>query len=251
MSCPTTFPRSTAPAIDLHLLGAVPLAPQFARLEVALGELWEFVHSLVERRKVEPRDDFISALIAAQTQEALLTDDEVVWSLVNLLFAGQDTTRYQLASAVRVLAQVPGLWDQIAASPERVPDALDEAMRLRPVSQFVVRRAPLPAVAEGFVFPAGRRLILNLLAASRDPDAFSEPERFDPDRTATYRLPFGWGLHYCLGQALARTEMCEAIEVMTHELTVPHVGAAREASAAGMLGGPESLTMAFDRRLTR
>ena len=245
---PQDIPSFHRAAIDLHLLGAVPLAPQFSRLEAALSELWEYVHVLVERRKVDPREDFISALIAAQADEARLTDDEVVWNLVNLLFAGQDTTRYQLASAVRVLAKVPGLWDQMAGAPERVPASLEEAMRLRPVSQFVVRRPPSAAVAAGLAFPAGRRVILNLLAASRDPDTFPEPERFAADRQATYGLPFGWGLHFCLGQALARTEMCEAIAVLTHKSTTPHELAAREASAAAMLGGPESLTMTFSRR---
>src|SRR5262249_13008475 len=139
---PDDIPAFHRAAIDLHLMGAVPLAPHFPRLEEALLELWAFVHGIVEQRKAQPRDDFISALITAQRDEARLTDEEVVWNLVNLLFAGQDTTRFQLASAVRVFASVPGLWDRLSADPALLPAALEEALRLRPVSQFVVRRAP-------------------------------------------------------------------------------------------------------------
>ncbi len=235
-------------AIDLHLMGAVPLAPGFARLDEALHQLWDFVHDLVGRRRREPQADFISTLIAAQDGEAQLSDQEIVWNLVNLLFAGQDTTRYQLASAVRVLATQPGVWDQLGAEPDLMPAALEEAMRLRPVSQFVVRRAPAPAEAGGFRFPPEHRIILNLLAASRDPGAFAEPDVFDVGRDTSYRLPFGRGLHYCLGHALARAEMCEALTLFTGLLTDVAVGDAKEASAAAMLGGPEALSVTFRRR---
>ena len=235
-------------AIDLHLMGAVPFAPGFARLDEALGELWCFVHGLLEARRVAPRGDFISALIGAQDGEARLTDQEIVWNLVNLLFAGQDTTRYQLASAVRVLTGTPGVWDHLAVDEASVPAALEEAMRLHPVSQFVVRRATAPAEAEGLRFPPGRRIILNLLAASRDPDAFPDPDRFDPGRGASYRLPFGWGLHHCLGHALARAEMIEALTLLARATTDVEVAAGTEAPAASMLGGPESLPLTFRRR---
>jgi cytochrome P450 len=248
---PADIPAFHRAAIDLHLMGAVPLAPHFPRLEEALLELFAFVHDLVELRKAEPRDDFISALIAAQAQDARLTDDEVVGNLVNLLFAGQDTTRFQLASAVRVFASVPGLWDRLATDPVLLPRALEEAMRLRPVSQFVVRQAEQPADAGGFVFPAGRRIILNLLAASRDPEVFAAADDFDLERDATYRLPFGWGVHYCLGQALARAEMCEALELLVRDTVCPDIGAVRDAPAAAMLGGPESLSLMFRRREVR
>jgi cytochrome P450 len=245
---PEDIPAFHRAAIDLHLMGAVPLAPGFSRLDEALQLLWGFVLALVEQRKAEPREDFISALIVAQAEEVRLTDEEVVWNLVNLLFAGQDTTRYQLASAVRVFVSHPGVWNRLADVPATIPAALDEAMRLQPVSQFVVRRAAAPTEAGGFRFPAGRRVIVNLLAASRDPAVFPAPETFDPDRDLAYRLPFGWGLHYCLGHALARAEMCEALEIMTREMAGPEVGVGREASAAAMLGGPESLPVSCTRR---
>jgi cytochrome P450 len=245
---PDDIPSFHQAAIDLHLMGAVPLAPAFPRLEEALALLWDFVHELVEKRRAEPREDFISALIDAQAQEAELTDEEVVWNLVNLLFAGQDTTRYQVASAVREFIAIPGLWDVLANDPSMVTPALEEAMRLRPVSQFVVRRAAFPADAGGFRFPAKRRVILNLLAASRDPSAFRDPDAFALDRDTAYRLPFGWGLHYCLGHALARAEMCEAITLLTQSMNCPSLGRTSEAPTPAMLGGPESLSISFTRR---
>jgi cytochrome P450 len=229
-------------------MGAVPLAPGFPRLEEALELLGRFVGELVDDRRARPRADFISALIAAQASEAQLTDDEIVWNLVNLLFAGQDTTRYQLASAARVLAAAPGAWNALADDPGLVPAALEETMRLRPVSQFVVRRVDRPVAAGGFRFPARRRIILNLLAAARDPDTFPDPDRYDPGREVTYRLPFGWGHHYCLGHALARAEMCEALSLLTASVADVEIGNATDAPAAAMLGGPERLPVRFRRR---
>ena len=245
---PEDIPAFQRAAVDLHLMGAVPLAPGFPRLDEALQVLWAFVHELVETRKAERGDDFVSALITAQEEEARLSDEEVVWNLVNLLFAGQDTTRYQLASAVRELVCHAGLWDELADDPSMVPAALEEAMRLRPVSQFMVRQAAAPAEAGGFRFPAGRRIIVNLLAASRDATTFAAPDAFDLGREETYRLPFGWGVHYCLGHALARAEMCEGLALLTQRLVDVELGVARDAPPAAMLGGLESLPSSFSPR---
>jgi cytochrome P450 len=245
------IPEFHRAAIDLHLMGSVPLAPGFPRLQEALELLWNYVDELVQQRRAEPRDDFISALISAQVDDARLSDEELVWNLVNLLFAGQDTTRYQLASTVRELAAAPELWDALSVDSSAIPAALEEAMRLRPVSQFVVRRAEVPVEIDGHRFPPGRRIILNLLAASRDPATFPAPATFDLRREPSYRLPFGWGTHYCLGHALARAEMCEALEIMTQTMERPTVGKVKEASAAAMLGGPEMLEVSVTRRTGR
>jgi cytochrome P450 len=246
---PEDIPVFQRAAIDLHLMGAVPLAPGFGRIDDALNVLRDFVSGLVAARTTRPEDDLVSALTRAQTDETNLAEEDVVWSLVNLLFAGQDTTRYQLASTLAVLAAVPGMWDFLAADPDTIPGALEEAMRLRPVSQFVVRQAGAPAEAGGFRFPANRRVVVNLLAASRDPGAFDAPATFELGRSPAYRLPFGWGRHYCLGHALARTEMCEALSLLLESVADPRVdGRVVEASPAGMLGGPESLPVTWTAR---
>jgi cytochrome P450 len=239
-------------AHELHLLAAVPMAPGFDRIDAALRTLEDYVLDILERRRLQPADDFISGLLEAQQAEGSLTKSELVGNVINLLFAGAGTTRYQLASTVRALVE-QGLWETVAARPELIPPAVEEALRYYPVTQFVVRIPDGDVMVEGLRFPARRRVILNLLAASRDPSVFDDPDSFDIARTNTSRsrLPFGWGTHHCLGHALARTAMAEGVAALTDRLTEVTIDAPVPVPPPGaMLGGPEHLYLTFtDRRL--
>jgi len=99
-------------------------------------------------------------------------------------------------------------------------------------------------------YPQGTRIILNLLAASRDPEKFPDPDRFDITRvTDESRLPFGWGVHRCLGQPLARLLIEEGLTLLTSRMTdVAVVSRERGPHPAEMLSGPEALTLTFSRR---
>jgi cytochrome P450 len=238
----------TDAATELHLLAAVPLAPHFDAIDAALRGLADYVSELVSQRARTPADDVISSLIAVQETEGALTADELSWSLVNLIFAGQDTTRYQLASAVWDLT-VSGTWPQLNADPTLVPDAIDEALRSRPVTRFVVRIPSEPVVVHGVRVEAGRRIILNLLAASHDPGRFEHPDEVRLGRPARFEVPFGWGMHHCLGAALARTEMEAALTVLSQRFVAVELTADPEVtSPAAMLHGPETLPLRFHSR---
>jgi cytochrome P450 len=238
-----------AAAHELHLLAAVPMAPGFARLEAALQGLTAYVRGLIKQRAAHPRDDFVSTLLAAQADQHRISEDELVGNLVNLVFAGMGTTTKQLASAVHDIVQ-GGLWEHLHDHPEDLQDAINECLRFSPVTQFVVRIAQEDAEIGGLVYPKGTRIILNLLAASRDPEKFPAPDRFDITRvTDESRLPFGWGVHRCLGQPLARLLMEEGLKLMTSQLTdVAIVSRERGPHPAEMLSGPDALTLTFSRR---
>jgi cytochrome P450 len=244
------IPQFTAAATELHLLAAVPLAPGFARIDAALRALSDYVVDLVRRRRDEPRDDIISSLIAVQESEGRLTDSELAWNLVNLIFAGQDTTRYQLASVVRAVVQAPDAWERVAADPDLIPAAVEEGLRLHPVTRFIVRipRDEL-AIGDLHVQP-GRRVILNLLAASRDPSRFDRADEFVlPRAEPHFDVPFGWGMHHCLGATLAQVEMEEALRVLTEayrDIRVADIPAITP--PAGMLHGPERMLLEFAER---
>jgi cytochrome P450 len=238
----------TGAATELHLLAAVPLAPHFERIDAALQRLADYVGDLAAARRRRPDDDVISSLLAVQATEGALTDRELAWSLVNLIFAGQDTTRYQLASAVLELID-SDTWPLLHADPALVPAAVEEALRIRPVTRFVVRIPREPFDVHGVRVEPGRRIILNLLTASHDPARFEHPDEFRLDRTQRFDLPFGWGTHHCLGAALARTEMEAALSVLAErfaglELSAPPVLTA----PAGMLHGPEVLPLVVTHR---
>jgi cytochrome P450 len=242
----TTFSND---AQMLHLLAAVPMGPGFPALDQAYRSLEAYVVELLEAHRRVPQADFISALIEAQETEGRLTESEVVGNVVNLLFAGAGTTRMQLASAVQAFV-VHGLWEELAEQPELLPAALEEALRYDPVTQFVVRIPLEDAVVDDVVFPKGTRVLVNLLAGSRDPVAFPRPDRFDLARgESRSRLPFGWGVHHCLGHALARTQMTEALRLLLAQLTeVTVTSSVVKALPSAMLGGPDRLGLSFRRR---
>ena len=247
---PTDGPRFVDAAHDLHLMASVPMAPGFERIDQALRTLEEYVLEILDRRRLDPADDYITGLVEAQRTEGTLTRSELVGNVINLLFAGAGTTRYQLASTVRALVD-NGVWEIVAADPRLISSAIEEALRFYPVTQFVVRIPDDDVVIGPHLFPARRRVILNLQAASRDPARFTEPDRFDIARPNLLRsrLPFGWGTHHCLGHALSRAAMAEAIAVLARRLTGVSLAEEVTPSPPGaMLGGPEHLSLTFAAR---
>jgi cytochrome P450 len=244
------IPLFTAAATELHLLAAVPLAPGFPRIDKALGELKEYITGLVRRRRDQPRDDIVTSLITVQETEGRLTEEELAWNLVNLIFAGQDTTRYQLASVVRAVAQAPGAWERIHTDPELIPAAVEEGLRLFPVTRFIVRIPRDDLTIGDLNVRRGRRVILNLLAASRDPSRFEHPDEFLlPRPEPHFNVPFGWGMHHCLGATLAQAEIEEALRVLTENYQGVRVTAIPALTPpAGMLHGPESMLLEFAKK---
>jgi cytochrome P450 len=243
---------STA-ATQLHLLAQTPLEPGFPAIEVALKKLWDYCIGLVEQRRRHPEDDAISALIKVQETEGRVTDEELVWNIANLIFAGQDTTRYQLASSVRAICEVAGLWEQMHQDLSLVPSVAEETLRVYPVVNFVVRIPQEDVIFEGIRLAKGRRVILNVQAASRDPGRFDNPHSFTPRlpgrHEQSFDVPFGLGMHYCLGVTLARVEIQEALRVLVERLaSIEVVGEPAMTAPAGMLFGPESMNVRYTRR---
>jgi cytochrome P450 len=237
----------SAAATELHLLAAVPLDPHFPRIEAALRTLADYTGQLIDTRRRHPEDDIITSLIEVQQTAGKLSDEELAWSLVNIIFAGQDTTRYQLASAVYELIQ-HGSWGQLHRTPKLVPAAVDEALRIRPVTRFVVRIPHEPVLIHDVRVETGRRVILNLMAASADESRFERPQEFRMDRPQRYALPFGWGFHHCLGATLARSEMEAALTVLASKFAEVDLDGQPEFTApTGMLHGPETLPLRFRR----
>jgi cytochrome P450 len=237
-------------AREMHLMAEVPMAPGFERIDAALRTMRDYVVELVELRRTDPRDDLLTGVVEAERTEGRLTEAELVGNMINVLFAGGGTTRFQLASALR-LAIEHELWEPLAEDPSLIPNFVEESMRFRPVTQFVVRIPDEDVVIGEHLFPARRRIILNLEAASRDPEAFPDPDVFDIARPNLNRsrLPFGWGTHFCLGAALSRAAMSVAVERVTARLTDVSVdGEVELAPARGMLRGPERLPVAFAAR---
>ncbi len=229
--------------LDLRLMGSIPLEPMLARVDRALETLWDYSLALLTERRRHPRDDFATELVQSYDAEQTMTEEQLVWSIANLLFAGHDTTRYQLASCIRALAEHERAWQRVGEAPELVPAAVDEASRYYPVVQALTRVAHEDIVAGEWLFPGGTVLSLNMLAASRDPAVFESPDDFLLPRPGeTYQAVYGRGSHRCVGHALARTEMIEALTVLTARFPGAEIlGEVPMHPASSRMGGPEAL----------
>jgi cytochrome P450 len=214
------MPRIAHYLQDVVLINADPMGPVVLRIEAAITVLTEYVEDLIEQRRDDPRDDVIGALIEAERTEGGLSARELTAGIVDLMFAGQDTTRLQLPSIARALLEHDS-WDRLRQEPDLVPSAVEEGMRWYPAVHHFTRVVRQEGVeVEGVPVPVGERIIINALAASRDPDRFADPERFDVRRAAPrFTAGFGGGMHYCLGHAFARATLAEGIVALTSRLS--------------------------------
>lgn len=216
-------------------------------IDRAWTELDSYHDALILARRDALTDDLFSDLIRAEIDGDRLTRDELLMLAGGLLMAGTDTTRNQLAAAVGVLCDRPDQWERLAGNPELIPRAVDELMRFCPVVFTTLRTAREDVELPGLRIAAGELVIVNIAAANRDPAAFDEPDRLDITREgAAAMLTFGGGMHYCLGSHLARTELIEALTVLTQRMPHPRrTGPERWKPLTGV-SGPLTLPLAFD-----
>jgi cytochrome P450 len=185
------------------------LAEEPARIEAAVGELYDYVEALLEQRRSEPSDDLISTLLSVQAEGQRLSRAECINLVLNVLAGGVDTTQAQLSHAMRLFAAHPAQWELLSRQPDLVPAAVDEVLRFEPIAPLTARICTSEIEHRGIVFPAGTIVAVCAERANRDQEA---GEEFDitPDRAARL-LTFGAGAHFCLGANLARAELEEAL----------------------------------------
>lgn len=204
-------------ATDIGLGFGTTAAAELPRIEAALAGLCACCDELVARRRRDPGDDLISALITAADSSGRLTDAELRILFSTLVFAGQDTTRNQLGLAMTTFADHPEQWRLLAEHPELAGTAVEELMRVNPATPMIWRVATEDFSHHGVDIPAGTHLALFLAAANTDPSVFGAAP-FDITAQRPAQLTFGGGIHYCLGAGLARTEMCEALPILAARL---------------------------------
>ncbi|MFC7584528.1 cytochrome P450 [Nonomuraea antimicrobica] len=172
----------------------------------------QFALELVLRRRKQPGPDLLSDLI----RDTDLDDDELVNVVTQLFSAGFDTTANMLSLAVFTLLHDRARWVRLRADDSLVPRALEEILRYVTLIQVgTFSRTALEDVEIGGVaVRAGTSVTVSLAAANRDPLAFDDPETLDLSRAATGHLSFGYGIHQCLGQHLARLELTAAVTAL-------------------------------------
>jgi cytochrome P450 len=171
------------------------------------AEMWEYLISVAEQRRAEPVDDLVSALATAESEGDQLSEAELAMFLIQLLVAGNETTRNLLSGGLVALAEHPEQWAALRADRSLLPGAVEELLRwTTPVISFM-RTAARATVVRGQAIAEGDPLLLVYASANRDESVFGpDAGRFRIDRHPNPHLSFGFGPHFCLGAALARIE---------------------------------------------
>jgi cytochrome P450 PksS len=165
-----------------------------------------YFRDLLEERRRRPGEDLMSLLLKGQ-DDGQLTAEEVCAQCILLLAAGHVTTMDQLGNTVLALLNDPEQMGRLRVDPGLARSATEEGLRYDCTGQFLQRIAREDLMLRGKTIREGELLYLVLGAANRDPEAFTEPDRFDVGRGDNHHLAFGAGPHVCLGMTLARREL--------------------------------------------
>jgi hypothetical protein len=182
-----------------------------AQLQANADELSAYFERAIAQRRACPRDDLISAMIAAADGDDRLTGQEIITMCNLLLLAGNLTTTDLIGNCVLALLRHPDQRAKVLADPARMADAIEETLRLDPPVVQSLRIPLQPVTIGGCPVRAGEAVTTFLMAAGQDPALHADPLRFDIDRADKTHFAFGGGVHFCLGAPLARAEATIAI----------------------------------------
>ncbi|KYK13124.1 MULTISPECIES: cytochrome P450 [Streptomyces] len=185
----------------------------------ALGSLFGLLAELIAERREEPRDDLISKLVTDHLIPGHVTTDQLLSTLGITINAGRETTTSMIALSTLLLLDRPELLEELRRDPSLMPAAVDELLRVLSVADSI----PLRVAAEdielsGRTVPADDGVIALLAGANPDPEQFDDPGKVDFHRTDNHHVAFGYGVHQCVGQHLARLELEVALDTLVRRV---------------------------------
>ncbi|MEO7196336.1 MAG: cytochrome P450 [Pseudonocardiaceae bacterium] len=192
-----------------------PHDPEVERkIDEASEELLAYLRAHCTDRRAHPREDLISKLVTAEVDGQRLTDEEVVNFSLVLLLAGHVTTTALLGNIMLCVEEHPQVWDELRADRLLVEATIEEVLRYRsPVTQLF-RVTMVETELGGQIIPVDALVTPWLLSANRDEREFTDPDRFDIHRVPQRHAAFGHGIHFCIGQLLARVEARVVVGVL-------------------------------------
>jgi len=206
-----------------HIDGSFHSEPGVGMANEVAATAWSFLHhyivDLLKDRQERPQDDMMSDLLGAEyvdeegSRLRLGVQEAAIFGLL-LISAGTETVARLIGWAGLLLAQHPDQRALLAADPSLVPGAIEEVLRYEAPSPVQGRWTTDDVSAYGTTVPAGSRVLLLNGSAGRDERRYFDPDRFDVQRADNTHLGFGYGIHFCLGAALARQEGRIALEEM-------------------------------------
>jgi cytochrome P450 len=215
--------------------------------QAASDEFAAYFRGLIAARRASPADDLLTALVQAEDDGEMLTENELIATCVLLLVAGHETTVGLISNAILALLRNPGQLALLREQPALAAGAVEETLRYDAPVQMTARVARGGMQIGDVTAPDGALILLLLAAAGRDPEIYADPDRFDARRGATNHLAFAAGPHFCLGAPLARLEATVAVRAFATRVAVPDLVPGSLAYKPNLnLRGPEQMVVRFD-----
>jgi len=183
-------------------------------------EAQHFIKKVIDDRRAQPRDDFMTAMVQALNDSPGESDEVLIEMVIQLLVGGHETGTITLSDGLLLLINNPELMNRLRENPGEIPMFVEEIARYISAVNATFRFAIHDTELGGVVIPKNSMVMLRLAAANRDPSVFPDPDRIDIDRPRlSNHLAFGRGIHICPGRALATLELKIAFEEVLSRLT--------------------------------
>jgi hypothetical protein len=214
----------------------------------ALLDMFGYFNGVTAARREHPTEDLASAIANARIDGEPLSDIETVSYYLIVATAGHDTTSATISGGLHALAENPDQLHRLREDPGLMPLATEEMIRwTTPVKEFM-RTAAEDTAVRGVPIAAGESLLLSYVSGNRDEEVFTDPFRFDVGRDPNKHLAFGYGVHFCLGAALARMEVSSFFSELVPRLESIELNGDPEHVATTFVGGLKHLPVRYSLR---
>jgi cytochrome P450 len=216
------------------------------RILELMGEMVGYLLATAAERRDRPAGDVISLLATVEVDGERLGDAELAMFLVQLLVAGNETTRNALSGGLVAFAERPDQWAGLRAAPGAVEGAVEEVLRWTTPVVYFMRTTTRPVEVRGRTIPADAPVVLHYLAANRDEEEFGPTaDRFDIARAPNHHVAFGSGPHFCLGAALARIELRTMFDALAARFATVEPAGPVERSMSLVIAGVRRAPLRF------
>lgn len=213
-----------------------------------LMDFFAYFSALTASRRANPTEDLASAIANGTVDGQPLSDVDTASYYVIVASAGHDTTKDAISGGLHALIENPDQLSRLQAQPALMGTAVEEMIRWStPVKEFM-RTATADTVVRGTPIAKGESVYLAYVSGNRDEEVFEDPHRFDVGRDPNKHLAFGYGVHFCLGAALARMEMNSLFTELLSRLDSIELAGTPELSATTFVGGLKHLPIRYSLR---
>lgn len=243
------IPEADRPALERIMAGAFDDADESpagaAARTAAHTEIFGYFADLLDERRECPGHDIVSSLAQARAAGRPFSDDEVLLNCDGLMNGGLETTPHAVSGAVLALARRPDAWRRLKQDPGLLDTAVEEVLRWTSPAMHAMRTATEDTLIGAARIRAGDRVVVWLPSCNHDDTVFTDPDEFLIDRRPNPHLGFGGGPHYCIGAALARTEVRCLLEALLRRVESFEVSGEAPRRASNFLRGLDRLEVSL------